>query len=368
MTRTAGLPNIHWAQENHVKRVGEPNYERAVWDPVECLHACRRGALLLAVAVLSPSVASRKAADAKPDAAKAADKGVKKAPKIPDPRTLKITSADGLQQMVSYYQSPDGKDAVPVILLHDHGGKRDDFKSLAMYLQEGGIAVIVPDLRGHGGSTALTDPRTKKSKTLNNRNTGRIEITQMVTQDLEAIKLGLIKRENNAGKLNIRKLCVLGVGMGAMVAVNWAAHDWNQPDIGGQPQGKDVQGLILVATASSYKGLTVNKALETRTIKEEISFLILAGGKDPRDKTYESTLQFQKLLAKGLPPKKAAPSPSKKDEEKVVERLVFKELPTTLQGMKLLESKEKSLKVLETIDQWLLQTLIERMIDWEERK
>ena len=102
--------------------------------------------------------------------------------------------------------------------------------------------------------------------------------------------------------------------------------------------------------------MTVNKALDTRAIKEEISFLILAGDKDPRDKTYESTLQFQKLLAKGLPPKKATP-----------ERLVFKELPTTLQGMKLLEAKEKSLKVLDTIDQWILQTLIERMIDWEER-
>jgi pimeloyl-ACP methyl ester carboxylesterase len=328
-------------------------------------------ALLVAAACMPPATALGQAADAKTDAGKTADKGaakgVKKAEKIPGPKTLKITSTDGLQQMVTYYAGLDGKESVPVLLLHDHGGKRDDFKALAMYLQEGGMAVIVPDLRGHGGSTTLVDPRTKKSITLNNRATGRNEITRMVTHDLEAIKLGLIKRENNAGKLNMRKLCVLGVGMGAMVAVNWAAHDWNQPDIGGQPQGKDVQALILVAPATSYKGLTVNKAFDTAAIKDEISFLILTGGKDPRDKTYESTLQFQKLLAKALPPKKTA-SPSKKDDEKPIERLVYKELPTTLQGMKLLESKEKSLKVLETIDQWLATTLIERMIDWEERK
>ena len=204
-----------------------------------CTHAV--AALLLAAAVLSPNFALAQAAEPKPDA-KAADKGVKKAPKIPDPRTLKITSADGLQQMVSYYPSLAGKDAVPVILLHDHGGKRDDFKSLAMYLQEGDIAVIVPDLRGHGGSTTLTDPRTKKTITLNNRATGRNEITRMVTHDLEAIKLGLIRRENNAGKLNLRKLCVLGVGMGAMVAINWAAHDWNQPDMAVNPKARTFKG------------------------------------------------------------------------------------------------------------------------------
>jgi pimeloyl-ACP methyl ester carboxylesterase len=328
-------------------------------------------------AVLTPGIALAQAAAAKPDADKAAadkgtadkvaEKGIKKAPRIPDPRTLKITSKDGLQQMVSYYASLAGKDSVPIILLHDQGGKRDDFKSMAMFLQEGDMAVIVPDLRGHGGSTTLEDPRTKKAVTLNNRSTGRNEITRMVQHDLEAIKSFLMK-ENNAGKLNIRKLCVLGVGMGTVVAANWAAQDWTWPDVGGQPQGKDVRGLILIAPVAAYKGLTVNKALETRPFKEEISFLILAGGKDPRDKTYESTLQFQRLLAKAQMPKKTVGTPSKTDDEKPVDRLVFKELPTTLQGMKLLESKEKSLKILETIDQWIQQTLVERMIDWEERK
>jgi hypothetical protein len=189
----------------------------------------------------------------------------------------------------------------------------------------------------------------------------------MVQHDLEAIKSVLMK-ENNAGRLNIRKLCVLGIGMSTMVAVNWAAQDWTWPDVGGQPQGKDVRGLILIAPLSAYKGMTVNKALETRPFKEEISFLILAGSKDPKDKTYEAAVQFQKLLAKAQTPKKAVNPLQKKEDDKPIDRLVFKELPTTLQGTKLLESKERSLKIMETIDEWITQTLTERTIDWEERK
>jgi pimeloyl-ACP methyl ester carboxylesterase len=318
----------------------------------------------------NPQADAGKATADKAAADKPAEKAAKKGSKIPDPKTLRITSKDGLQQIVSYYQGLDGKESVPVILLHDQGGKRDDLKSLAMFLQEGGMAVVVPDLRGHGGSTTIENPRTKKSITLNNRSIGRNEITNMVKFDLEAIKEGLIKKEHNATppRLNMRKLCVLGVGMGATVAINWAAQDWDQQDIGGRPQGKDVLGLILIAPALTYKGVPINNALDTKAFRDEISFLILAGSKDPNDKTYEATVQFQKRLAKSQTPKKTVGPSPKKDDEKPTERLVFKELPTTLQGTKLLQSKEKSLNVMETIDEWITQTVGERTIDWEERK
>ena len=51
----------------------------------------------------------------------------------------------------------------------------------------------------------------------------------MVTCDMEAVKKFLWER-NNAGELNIDKLCVVGAEMGASVAVNFALADARDQD------------------------------------------------------------------------------------------------------------------------------------------
>ena len=75
-------------------------------------------------------------------------------PRIPGPDEVDgLMASDGLQLSATYYEGTNGRDSVPVILLHMSKGDRKEYAGLAPYLQRQGHAVLVPDLRGHGAST-----------------------------------------------------------------------------------------------------------------------------------------------------------------------------------------------------------------------
>src|SRR5207249_10101511 len=81
-------------------------------------------------------------------------------PKVTKPREVTLHTGDGVEIAAVYYAAAaegdkPAKEAIPVILLHEYGGSGADFKALAEYLQGAGFAVLVPDLRGHGGSTKV---------------------------------------------------------------------------------------------------------------------------------------------------------------------------------------------------------------------
>src|SRR6185503_1575953 len=142
------------------------------------------------------------------------------------------------------------KEVVPVVLLHMAKGGGADWKPLAEALQRAGHAVIVPDLRGHGKSTELK--RGGQTLAIDQATMRPGDFAAMVTQDMERIKK-LIIEENNEGRLNLRKLCVVGAEMGAAVAINWAAMDWSWPRLATGPQGQDVNGLVLISPVWNYK-------------------------------------------------------------------------------------------------------------------
>ena len=73
----------------------------------------------------------------------------------PKPRSVELTTKDGVRLNAIYYEGTEGETTVPVIVLHDWKQKEDGktYETLAEYLQSKGYAVILPDLRGHGDST-----------------------------------------------------------------------------------------------------------------------------------------------------------------------------------------------------------------------
>src|SRR5262245_42776505 len=178
------------------------------------------------------------------------------------PAVSSVITKDGVQLHLTYFPStarpgtPEAKQVAPVILLHDHKETRAMYNSLAQKPSSGlepgegrkkrpSFAVVVADLRGHGESTVQVLPDGSQIDLDATRLT-KPALQAMAAFDLEAIRSFLIEK-NDAGELNLNKLCILGAGMSANVAVNWALQDWTAPPLAIGKQGQDVKALVLIS-------------------------------------------------------------------------------------------------------------------------
>lgn len=144
------------------------------------------------------------------------------------------------------------KETVPVLLLHDWGSSRKGLLALAQQLQkELGCAVLVPDLRGHGGSTSVVGGGKKLDAKQMNKN----EIP-LVTEDMEACKR-FLKEKHNAGELNLEMLTVIACGDSTPIAATWALADWQWPPYNGVKQGQDVKLMILLSPVRKFESLSL---------------------------------------------------------------------------------------------------------------
>ncbi|MDR0953167.1 MAG: alpha/beta hydrolase [Elusimicrobiota bacterium] len=116
---------------------------------------------------------------------------------------VSLTTEDRWKIAALYQQTTNG---VSVILLHDLGGKKEDFKNFSNALAENGYGYLAIDLRGHGASTNLNLQKNFKKTGTNN------EFNQMV-RDVNAAIAFL----NNKGVKN-ENIFLLGAGLGANVA------------------------------------------------------------------------------------------------------------------------------------------------------
>ena len=210
----------------------------------------------------------------------------------PEPaETAKVQTRDGVELSVTYYPSrvakdPSlGKQVTPVILLHDEKDTQGIFSSLVGRLQEAGqdlkqpsFAAVTVDLRGHGTSTRQTAPN-GQTRQLDAAKLNRNDLLAMSTQDMEAVRHFLVGK-NDAGELNLNKLCLVGVGLGATVAVNWAAQDWNAPPLLVGKQGQDVKALVLVSPQWKYRGIMLQQALRLAAFKKGAAWMLIYGEQD----------------------------------------------------------------------------------------
>lgn len=259
--------------------------------------------------------------------------------KAPPPVDVTLTTKDGVQLQATYYPSSAGRQAVPVVMLHDFNETRAVFDPLARALQNpptpasptapqiASRAVLAVDLRGHGGSkfSQTADGSTVELES-NRFQPG--DFRAMVDLDMEAVRSFLVE-QNDIGQLNLNSLGLVGSGMGANVALLWAAKDWAAPPLPVRKQGQDVKALVLLSPRWNFNGLMLRDPLRFPPIQRQLSVLLAYGAEDRE--VSKDCQDVIKILSKHHP------EPPADRVEQLKDFFVYAP-ETNLQGTKLLTS------------------------------
>ncbi len=188
-----------------------------------------------------------------------------------------LAAFDGARLFARYYPSRLGPSAPVVMLVHEVGAGRSgkDFeepiddksrteekkpKGLAESLQDQGYAVLIVDLRGHGGNRRQEISR---------------DAWRGMTADLQAAYQFLIDRHNRK-EINLAKLGVVGLGEGANLAAAWAASPFGAVSVEGRPS--DLAALVLVSPSAEVQGVRV--APTVASLAPRLPLMLLAGKGD----------------------------------------------------------------------------------------
>lgn len=274
------------------------------------------------------------------------------------PEQVTLQTKDGIPLKATYYPGSNGKETIPIVMLHSHKGNRNDFEQLARFFQSDyfGAAVLVPDLRGHGESTQV--PGSPRPLSADKLNAGQFKA--MVTQDMEACKKFLMDRHNK-GELNIEQLTLIGAEMGASVAFLYAKSDWSWPPLATGKQGQDVRAVALISPQTVFKGLKLADGMaepDPYGFRQNVQIFVAVGEEDPK------ALKDADRLEKQIRRFRAA-EPTDKPEEL---SLVLSRFPTNLQGKDLVAQPSFELhnQLAQFVDFRVKQKASE--FPWKERK
>jgi len=195
------------------------------------------------------------------------------------PRPESLTTKDNVKLSTFYFPSKLGKEGAPVILVHEWKGQAAPYLKLCLTLRKAGFAVMVVEYRGHGNSKKYTD-RSGKEEDYNISTMGRQDVEAIVRYDIEEVKK-FLKVENNAGRLNLNALCMIGVKEGAILAGYWAARDWKIPSVGRIKQGQDVKAMVYISPEKNLNGLAMNTAVTDANLIR-LPTMIVAGKASPQ--------------------------------------------------------------------------------------
>jgi pimeloyl-ACP methyl ester carboxylesterase len=265
----------------------------------------------------------------------------------PDGEDVTLHTHDGWNLAATYYPGANGKESIPIVLLHSTSGSRKDFTigdgasvPFAKFLQDKGYAVLVPDFRFHGDSVredAKTVKETAKDKAPAKATVVKPPRSQpykeMVSADMLAVKRFLWKK-NNEEKLNIDKLVLIGFESGADIAIEATLFDaigWEQetPMVGALKLGRFIKTIILISPPASLPPFNPIAAIGDRTFPSDVGIMLVAGVGDQHGQHFKDFGLFKNKLEKLRPLAKNAAIEDK--------TLVMMPAPTKLQGVKLLK-------------------------------
>ncbi|WP_231603396.1 alpha/beta hydrolase [Neorhodopirellula pilleata] len=212
--------------------------------------------------------------------------GVRKPAEDPalTPRREVLTTKDKVKINAFYFPSKEGKKAVPVIVVHEWKGQAGPYMKLFLALRESGFAVVALEYRGHGTSKTYTDERGTEQD-FNIATMGRRDVEAIIRYDIEEVKQ-FLKAENNAGRLNLNALSLVGIGEGAIMAGYWASVDWKIPSVGRMKQGQDVKALVYVSPEKNLNGMAMVTPMQDPNLVR-LPTLILAGKASPQGREAE---------------------------------------------------------------------------------
>lgn len=272
---------------------------------------------------------------------------------------VKLTTKDGVRLGATYYASSMGKKAVPVVMLHDYKESRAVFHTLAQTLQspegpdQDSHAVLTVDLRGHGDSTSADSDTRGRRVELEAARLKTQDFRNMVRFDMEAVRKFLVTK-NDAGELNLNKLCLLGSGLGANIAVSWSAVDWSAPQLPRIKQGQDVKGLFLASPSLNAHGLSLVKPLRQPGVQREVSVFVTYGAGNSKAK--KAAMTIEKNLGKFRDEPKRREMPE----------VVIWPVQAELQGTKLLIDPQ--FRMLPHINRFIEKRLSEQEHEWLKRR
>ena len=292
---------------------------------------------------------------------------------IPKPRNVNLTTKDGVQLNIVYYEGTEGEKTVPVVVIHDWKSKEEGatYTTLAEYLQTKGYAVILPDLRGYGDST-----RQNYFGNLRKLDPKKARPENVINGDLEAIRMFLLE-ENNAKRLNLAATTLIGVGKGALLAGFYAIYDWDPNRRGGNPRAstqirggnEDVKALVLISPENKIGSLRAEGLKDDKNMGSgEISTLILVGQKQAtgNSKNPKKTKEFK--AAKNLYEKLKRNGHETESDDVGKWTLFFNVIDTELNGEKLVNETNLDLKAREYVRSFLNLRVRDQGIPWTERK
>ncbi|MEM6779450.1 MAG: alpha/beta hydrolase [Planctomycetota bacterium] len=196
------------------------------------------------------------------------------------PRPVAFKTKDGANLNAYYFPSELGKEAVPVLILHEWKGQAGPYARLCIALRDAGFAVLALEYRGHGKSRTYVDPRTRQEKDFNLATMGKRDFEAIMSSDIEEAKK-FLKKENNEGRVNLNALSIVGVGEGCILAMHWASRDWRFPSVGRRKQGQDVKALVLVSPEKNHAGVAIDAVLRDTNVLS-LPIMIVAGSASPQ--------------------------------------------------------------------------------------
>ena len=175
---------------------------------------------------------------------------------------------------VSVTSAPkDSSSRAPVaILVHDAGGDRSQMTLFAERLHSQGMAVLVPDFRGHGASKSPTKPWAKLKES------ERAKMWSFTPRDLEAASNWIDDRREIHGA----NVTLVGLRAGCALSVYHAGRDSDvRAVVLIEPNSEPELGFNLVREVERLGGLTTK--VYTPREKESAAMIIQAGGTEAND-------------------------------------------------------------------------------------